>query len=226
MTSLTTFCLVEAVLCTFAIIPLARLIPLRMHQQWRDDMVSNGVPAPPVNEAEFALPMASKVAVLVACCLAGLLAAARSTTEFQAAMLCVYLFGLVLLAAINQKHLLLPDVLVIPLMWMGLLLGVNTEQGEQHVLGAVAAYLGPFILIRLIRLVSKREIIGGGDLKALAMAGAWFGLAAVPQLLGVFAALVVLSSLLALTPLRQYTAGTGWVHIGASLSYLLLPYSA
>jgi prepilin signal peptidase PulO-like enzyme (type II secretory pathway) len=220
-TQLLAICLLAAVFCGLVIIPLARLIPLHVYRQFNDRALEQGYAAQPVEAGEFLLSTAAKAAILAGCCLAGLLAAGIARTPLEAALSCFYLFGLILIAAINLKHSLLPDMLVLPLLGIGMLVGVHDDQVAEHVLGAMAGYVGPWLLVFLIKLTGKGEIIGPGDLKALAMAGAWFGLAAVPQIVGVFFGLVVAAMLLTLAAPRRFSMGTGLLHIGASVYYLL-----
>jgi len=96
---------------------------------------------------------------------------------------------LLALAAIDLETLLLPDAIVLPLLWLGLLanaFGLFVPAGEA-ILGAAAGYGGLWLLDRAWRLLRRRQGIGGGDLKLLAALGAWCGLAALPWVLGLAA---------------------------------------
>lgn len=93
--------------------------------------------------------------------------------------------GLLPLAAIDAKHMLLPDCLTQPLLWAGLL-----THGLCHhlpltdaVFGAVAGYVSLWLIYWLFRLTTGREGLGYGDFKLLAALGAWCGWQALPSLL-------------------------------------------
>lgn len=103
----------------------------------------------------------------------------------------IFFLGLLSLAWIDARTKLLPDVLVLPLLWLGLLAAVfewHTLSVSEAVLGAAGAY-GMLWTIRAVSFwVLKKEGLGLGDVKLLAMLCAWLGLAALPEVL-VFAGL-------------------------------------
>ena len=140
----------------------------------------------------------------------------------EGAAACVFFFSLLLLLAINVKHALLPDMVVLPAMWAALLFHAFTGHATEHLYGAVAGYAAPFLLMLVMKRVTRAEAIGRGDMKALAMAGAWFGLAAVPVLLGAFLVSAVAYAILAKL-IRQGSdlVPTGPAHLAASLAFLL-----
>ena len=131
--------------------------------------------------------------------------------------------GLLALSLIDIDHQLLPDVLVLPLLWLGLI--VNSFElftTLSHALwGAVGGYLVLWAIRFLSRLITGDYGIGQGDLKLLAMLGAWGGWQILPVTLVlsslVFA--VVGSTLLALgkiertalVPFGPYLATAGWL---------------
>ncbi len=94
-------------------------------------------------------------------------------------------WGLLLLAVIDAREMLLPDSLTLPLLWAGLLFNLASAWVPlpQAVLGAVAGYLCLWLLFHGFRLATGREGMGHGDFKLLAALGAWVGLAALPQLI-------------------------------------------
>lgn len=97
-------------------------------------------------------------------------------------ILCLYLW---VLSVIDARTGYLPDVLTLPLVWMGLL--INLQGGlaalEDAVLGAVAGYLSLWLIATVFVRVTGRSGLGRGDLKLLSALGAWFGLAALPPIL-------------------------------------------
>jgi len=94
-------------------------------------------------------------------------------------------WSLLALTAIDCEHQLLPDVITVPLLWLGLL--VNTAELfaplAGAVVGAAAGYLVLWSVYWLFRLATGREGMGYGDFKLLAALGAWFGWEALPTLL-------------------------------------------
>jgi leader peptidase (prepilin peptidase)/N-methyltransferase len=93
--------------------------------------------------------------------------------------------ALVLLAWIDAETGLLPDVITLPLLWMGLL--VNTVHifatPVQAILGAAVGYAFLRGLHHIFHWLTGREGMGYGDFKLLAALGAWLGLPALPLLL-------------------------------------------
>lgn len=89
---------------------------------------------------------------------------------------------LIALAMIDAKTMLLPDVLVYPLLWVGLLLNINGlfTNLTDAVIGASVGYLSLWSLFHLFRLLTGKEGMGYGDFKLLAALGAWGGWQIVP----------------------------------------------
>lgn len=103
------------------------------------------------------------------------------------AAVCAIAFVLTLLALawIDVETGMLPDLLSLPLLWVGLL--VNLEGGfvqlPEAVLGAAAGYLVLWMVHWGFKLCTGREGLGYGDFKLLAALGAWLGWAMLPGLL-------------------------------------------
>lgn len=120
--------------------------------------------------------------------------------------------GLVLTAAlvaasgIDLRDRLLPDSIVLPLLWLGLLLSVNGVfvHSAQAILGAAAGYLSLWSVFWLHRLLTGREGLGYGDFKLMAVAGAWFGPQAILPVVFLAACLI---SVLGLIHLRRTGQG-------------------
>lgn len=111
--------------------------------------------------------------------------------------LCAWL--LIALIAIDLQHRLLPDLLTLPLLWLGLL--VNREGAlvlpNDAIIGAVAGYLSLWLVYWGFKLATGKEGLGYGDFKLLAALGAWCGWQRLPSLLlcaalmGIIAVLVL-----------------------------------
>ncbi len=84
---------------------------------------------------------------------------------------------LALLTAIDEQYFLLPDVLTVPLLFLGF--GFGIFGGEivpaASFAGALYGYLLPTVAVFVVHPFQK-ESFGGGDVKMLTALGAWFGL--------------------------------------------------
>lgn len=101
---------------------------------------------------------------------------------WQAGAMLLLTWGLVAMSMIDIDHQLLPDSLVLPLLWLGLILnsfGLFVSL-ESALGGAVAGYLSLWSVYWLFKLVTGKEGMGYGDFKLLAMLGAWGGWQVLP----------------------------------------------
>ncbi|MGJ3439066.1 A24 family peptidase [Pseudomonas sp. Je.1.5.c] len=113
----------------------------------------------------------------------------------QALFALLLTWWLITLSLIDSEHHLLPDVLVIPGLWFGLILnsfGVFTSLSEA-LWGCVIGYVSLWSVFHLVKLCTGKESLGAGDFKLLALIGAWGGWNIVPLTL----VLALLSALLA-----------------------------
>lgn len=108
---------------------------------------------------------------------------------------CMLGWCLLTLAAIDARHMKLPDVLTLPLAALGL--GVAGLLGRNEMIdagiGAVTGFAAFAAIGWLYRKLRKRDGLGLGDAKLLAAAGAWVGWAGLPSVVGI-AALLGLAS--------------------------------
>jgi leader peptidase (prepilin peptidase)/N-methyltransferase len=96
---------------------------------------------------------------------------------WPAAFMLVLTWGLLAMSMIDVDHQLLPDSLVMPLLWLGLIanaFGLFTSLSDA-LWGAVAGYLALWSVFWCFKLVTGKEGMGYGDFKLLAMLGAWGG---------------------------------------------------
>jgi leader peptidase (prepilin peptidase)/N-methyltransferase len=130
---------------------------------------------------------------------------------------------LVALTGIDMDHQLLPDHLVLPLMWGGILISfwaVHIDLASS-VLGAVAGYLILWTIYHLFRLLTGKEGMGYGDFKLLAAIGAWLGWQMLPLIIllsSVLGAIVGIALISAgklqqdrPMPFGPYIAAAGWI---------------
>ncbi|HDS1721854.1 A24 family peptidase [Pseudomonas putida] len=90
--------------------------------------------------------------------------------------------GLVTLVLIDAEHQVLPDCIVLPMLWLGLM--ANQQRLivslDDALYGAVAGYMVLWVCLTAFKLVTGKDGMGRGDLKMLAMLGAWGGWQVLP----------------------------------------------
>ena len=124
--------------------------------------------------------------------LGGALAGIASVQVFgwslEGALGFLLLTSLLALSAIDLKEMLLPDLLVLPLLPVGLLF--QSLYGDGLVSGLMGAAVGFAVMWAIgaaYGLLRHAEGMGGGDIKLAGALGAWLGIARVPFfLLGAF----------------------------------------
>jgi len=139
-------------------------------------------------------------------------------------------FALVAISLIDADHQIIPDSIVIPLMWGGLIMslfhplagaGTLFIAPQDAVVGAVAGYLSLWSVYQLFKLVTGKEGMGYGDFKLLAALGAWLGWQALPTII-LMSAVVGATIGIALIifrgrdrqipiPFGPYLAAAGWI---------------
>jgi len=144
---------------------------------------------------------------------------------WQAALALVFSWYLIALTAIDVDRQLLPDVLTLPLLWIGLLASIVPIAGmttpRDALIGAAAGYLILWAVFQLFRLVTGKEGMGYGDFKLFAAIGAWLGWQMLPLVL-LLSAVVGAAVGLTLIVMRRhgrdvpisfgpYLAGAGWI---------------
>ncbi|WP_010220623.1 prepilin peptidase [Pseudomonas donghuensis] len=148
-------------------------------------------------------------------------------------------WGLLAMSMIDIEHHLLPDALVLPLLWLGLI--VNAFEMfvplEDALWGTVAGYLSLWSVFWLFKMLTGKEGMGYGDFKLLAMLGAWGGWQILPltlllsSLLGAVIGLIMLrlQRKQASTPIPfgPYLAIAGWIALlwGGQITTSYLKYS-
>lgn len=135
------------------------------------------------------------------------------------------IFSGILIAAsvIDLKHQLLPDILTLPLLWLGLALSLGKIFIDPNtaIIGAMAGYLTLWSIYWLFRFLTGKEGMGYGDFKLLAALGAWVGWQKLPLLL-LFSSLVgTVIGILLITiyrrdrhqpiPFGPFLAAAGWI---------------
>lgn len=89
----------------------------------------------------------------------------------------ILVWSLVALSFIDFDHKLLPDKLVYPILWLGLLVNSQNILTDIYsaLYGAVAGYLVLWFVYQAFKLLTGKEGMGYGDFKLLSLIGAWLG---------------------------------------------------
>ncbi|HKM38272.1 MAG TPA: A24 family peptidase [Thiopseudomonas sp.] len=154
--------------------------------------------------------------------LAGVIAWQYGVSWDTLAML-VLTWGLLAMSLIDADHQILPDVLVLPLLWLGLILnsfGMFVSLTDAF-WGAVIGYMSLWSIFWLFKAVTGKDGMGYGDFKLLALLGAWGGWQILPltillsslvgAVLGVIILRVQRNSLSKPIPFGPYLALAGWI---------------
>ncbi|QLF92943.1 prepilin peptidase [Pseudomonas sp. ABC1] len=143
--------------------------------------------------------------------------------SWQAGAMLLLTWGLLSMSLIDAEHQLLPDALVLPLLWLGLIVNGFGLFATLHeaLWGAVIGYMSLWSVYWLFKLTTGKEGMGYGDFKLLAMLGAWGGWQVLPAtiLLSALSGAVIGSIMLRLRnantstpiPFGPYLALAGWV---------------
>ncbi len=202
------------------LLPMARLIPARLQDQWTRDLEENARTMAEQQGVDFSYTTAQKAMLVLAAALLGCGMAWKYGLVEHSVAYAVYFLSVLLLVTINLKHALLPDSVVLSTLWAGLLFHASSGSGAESIQGAAVGYLVPFFIGLSFRRATGKEVIGGGDLKALAMAGAWFGLGSMPIVFGAFILGAIFWAVVAklIGPKTQPFVPTGPAHLVASLA--------
>jgi len=142
---------------------------------------------------------------------------------WQTGSMLLLTWGLLAMSLIDADHQLLPDALVLPLLWLGLIVnqfGLFASPADA-LWGAIAGYLSLWSVYWLFKLITGKEGMGYGDFKLLAMLGAWGGWQILPltillsSLVGAVLGVIMLRLRNAETstpiPFGPYLAIAGWI---------------
>lgn len=134
-------------------------------------------------------------------------------------------WGLISLTLIDFDHMLLPDQITLPLLWLGLLVNINGNFAslQDAILGAVVGYMSLYLILWLFKLMTGKEGMGFGDFKLFALFGAWIGWQLLPILIlmaSVVGAIVGIALMVfkghqreQAIPFGPYLAVAGWITI-------------
>ncbi len=149
---------------------------------------------------------------------------------WDALMAIALTIALVAIAMIDADTQLIPDSIVLPLMWLGLAMslfhpmtGANTLfiSPQNAIVGAMAGYLTLWSIFWLFKLATGKDGMGYGDFKLLAALGAWLGWQTLPMIImmsAVVGAVINITMIVARgkdrsipIPFGPYLAAAGWI---------------
>lgn len=161
--------------------------------------------------------------VELACGLFSAVIAWQFGVSWDAVAMLVLTWGLLSMSLIDADHQILPDVLVLPLLWLGLILnsfGFFTSLSDA-LWGAVIGYMSLWSIFWLFKLITGKEGMGYGDFKLLALIGAWGGWQVLPltillsSVLGAVIGIIILrlqrNGYNKPIPFGPYLAAAGWL---------------
>lgn len=143
--------------------------------------------------------------------------------SLQALAALIFSWCLIAASGIDIGHKILPDNITLPLLWLGLLLGLFNVfvDLEASVIGAICGYLSLWSVFIVFKLVTGKEGMGHGDFKLLAMLGAWTGWkmlfvivltsSLVGTLVGITMILLKKTDRATQIPFGPYLAASGWL---------------
>ncbi|CAM4223149.1 prepilin peptidase [Pseudoalteromonas byunsanensis] len=109
--------------------------------------------------------------------LVSLFIALRFGATPQCLLYLILTWALIALIFIDIDHMLLPDQITLPLLWLVLLASVQglTISPKEAIIGAAVGYLSLWSVYWLFKLATGKEGMGYGDFKLLAIFGALLG---------------------------------------------------
>jgi leader peptidase (prepilin peptidase)/N-methyltransferase len=150
--------------------------------------------------------------------------------HWQTVAALVFTWTLVALTVIDLDHQILPDVLTLPLLWLGLLLSLAWHpllrppapvDPASAIVGAAAGYLSLWLVYWAFKLATGKEGMGYGDFKLFGAFGAWMGWQMLPLIIlfSAFAGAVIGIALIVIRgrdrnipiPFGPYLAVAGWI---------------
>jgi len=138
--------------------------------------------------------------------------------------------ALVAIAMIDADTQLIPDSIVLPLMWLGLAMslfhpipgaGTLFISPADAIAGALAGYLSLWCVFWTFKLITGKDGMGYGDFKLLAALGAWLGWQQLPLIIMMSAVVGATINIVLIVargkdrsipiPFGPYLAAAGWI---------------
>jgi leader peptidase (prepilin peptidase)/N-methyltransferase len=109
----------------------------------------------------------------------------RYGLSHQYFLLLIFSASLIVISIIDLRHQIIPDIISLPGIVIGLLISLIFKDIKWYdsLIGAIAGGGILYILAEGYFLLTGKDGMGGGDIKLLAMIGAWMGWRAIPQII-------------------------------------------
>lgn len=234
------FVFVIGILAGTAINVVVAWLPSYLYRQWeRDAREILGLTADHPSLPGFNNPHSAtrRTLVVMACGLlsVGVIHHLELTLEGLAFVLLTW--SLIVVSLVDADHKLLPDMVVLPLVWTGLIVnnfGFYTTSSAA-LWGAIGGYMSLWIVSWLFRMVAGKEGIGHGDFKLVSVIGAWGGWQVLPFTVFLAALLGILVYSLnrfvsvhsttdsAVVPFGPYISAAGWIVMLYSINAVSFP---
>lgn len=216
-------------------------LPSYFYRQWeRDARDILGLSADHPALPQFNNPHSAtrRTLVVIACGLLSVGVVHHFEFTLEGFAFIVLTWSLIAVSLVDADHKLLPDIIVLPLVWAGLIVnnfGFYTTCSAA-LWGAIGGYMSIWIVSWLFRLVAGKEGIGHGDFKLVSVIGAWGGWQVLPYTVFLAALLGVLVYSLnrfisvhsttdaAVVPFGPYISAAGWVVMLYSTNAVLFPF--
>ena len=97
----------------------------------------------------------------------------------------IFSWGLLTASAIDIAEKFIPDSITLPLLWLGLIANAFSfyTSPASAILGAAVGYLLFWSIAKLFLIIRKKEGLGYGDFKLLAMLAAWLGMESIVSII-------------------------------------------
>jgi len=130
---------------------------------------------------------------------------------------------LIVQSGIDLEHKIIPDEITLPTLWLGIIISIwgIYATSTAAIIGAVAGYTILWVIYWVFYWITKKEGMGYGDFKLLAMLGAWLGWQALPLIVlfsSIMGSIIGVCTLLLLhkkrnfrIPFGPFLALAGWI---------------
>lgn len=232
--------LVIGILAGTAINVVVAWLPLCLYRQWeRDarDILRLSADHPPLPEFNNPHSTTRRMLVAIACGLLSVGVIHHFALTLEGLAFIVLTWSLITVSLVDADHKLLPDMIVLPLIWVGLIVnnfGFYTTSSAA-LWGAIGGYMSLWIVSWLFRVAAGKEGIGHGDFKLVSVIGAWGGWQVLPFTVFLAALLGVLVYSLkrfvsvhstidsTVVPFGPYISAAGWIVMLYSMNAVSFP---
>ena len=146
-------------------------------------------------------------------------------------LLCILSLGFIIIFFIDLEHFIIPDVITFPLMALGFIKSFDPNLNSMFpnyiisIVGGIFGYVIIWAFIYFYKQVRKKEGMGLGDAKLLAVIGFWFGIQSIPFVIFFSSTIALISVLPALINKSKKMSSQipfGPYIIAGNLLYLIL----